>query len=112
MNVQYSQQSLFAGLDMNVSSTSSAFSIKQTNGYAIQHVWSAGSTSRSALIQITGSNDQNGVFSIIDSYNIVSANGDRLINVEFPRYNYVQVIYTVITPGGGILTSDISTRES
>ena len=106
---QFQLVTLLNGADAGASTASSAFSIRQVEGYAVQHVWSAGSVSRSSLIILSGGFTETGTFSVIDSYAIDGNAGDRLINVSDPDYSFIKVS---ISPSGsgGTITSQVQTK--
>jgi len=89
--------------------TTSSISIRNIKGYAVQHVWTAG-TGRTGEIDVSGSNQENGIYTCVDSYTIDTNSGDRLLNVETANYSYIKVTFTNTAGTGGTLTSILSTK--
>jgi len=110
-SVQTSLTYLFNDVSLATSTESQPLNIKQMEGYAAEYKYTVGSAGRDVTIELQGSNTEDGVFSTIDSYSIDETSGVRLINVEFPRYNYVKVKTTVVTPGGGTLLATVSGKS-
>lgn len=109
---QTSLSTLLDTVDLNISATSDVLNIKQMDGYAAQYSFTAGSEDRVAIITLGGSNEETGPFSSIDDYTLDGSAGSRLINVEFPRYNYIQISTNVTTSGGGTLVVTVSGKST
>lgn len=107
--VQSQNVNLLTGVDLASSQSSSAFSIRQTAGYSIQHIFSAGSASRSAVLTLSACPTEDGVFTAIDTFQIDGTSGSRVINVENPNYSFVKVSASPLVSSGGTLTTSITT---
>lgn len=97
--------------DMSGDVTSDAQEIKEVKGYAIQAIWSAGSTpvgSTKLQASLDGTN-----YTDIDGSSIsVSGNsGSNFYNIELANYPYVRLVYTR-TSGSGTLNVSISAKRS
>lgn len=96
---------------MATSLTSTSTEIKEYKGYAIQAVWSAGSTPvGSTKLQV--SLDNTTFTDVTGSDLAVSGNsGSNFYNVELANYPYVRLVYTR-TSGSGTLNVSISAKRS
>jgi hypothetical protein len=109
-SIQTSLTFLLNNADLAVAQESPLLNIKQMEGYSAQYEYTSGTPGRAVTIELQGSNLENGTYTVIDSYTIDDTSGSRLINVEFPRYNFVKVKTTVGNAGGGTLLATISGR--
>jgi len=110
LNVAYSLDTLLDGVSLNDEQSTNPLNIKNMIGYSAEFIWSAGSVSRSVTLELRASNTEDGGFTVIDSYTIDGNEGVRLINVEYPRYNWIKVTSSNASAGGGTLTVTIAGR--
>lgn len=89
--------------------TSLATYLDESAGYCIQATFTG---SPVGSIKVQGSNDPVllGYTDIPTSVTAISAAGNYMINVEFPYYSYVQLVYT-FTSGTGTLYTTCNTKR-
>lgn len=101
-----------SGVSGNMSAatiTSLAGYLDESAGFCIQAVFTGAPV---GTIKIQGSNDPVllGYTDIPESITSISAAGNYMINVEFPYYSYVQLVYTRAS-GTGIMYSTINSKR-
>ena len=96
-----SLETVISAVAMNADSTGTTVNLKECRSYAVQAVWSAGSTPVGTFY-VRGSLD-NSTFTDIASQAVSGNSGSFLLNVEMPAYNYMQTFYDN-TSGNGTLT--------
>jgi len=95
--------------DMSGNITSLAGYLDESAGFCIQAAFTG---SPVGSIKIQGSNDPVllGYTDIPTSITAISAAGNYMINVEFPYYSYVQLVYTR-TSGTGTLYATFNSKR-
>jgi len=95
--------------DMSSNITSLSTDIDESVSYCIQATFTG---SPVGSIKIQGSNDPTllGYTDITESITAISAAGSYMINVEFPAYSYVQLVYTR-TSGSGTMNAKINGKR-
>ena len=92
---------LLNAVTMDTDLVSPVQNIQQVAAIAVQHIWSG--ASGTLLLTVEGSNDGDN-FTVIDTTNIVSASGSKLLNIEKAAYAYLRISLDQTT-GAGTLTS-------
>jgi len=96
---------------MSSNITSDPVSIKEATAYAVQAIWSAGSTPVGEF-DVQGSNDGATFTSILDAPIAVSGDtGNLLVNVEEAGYNTIRLVYTR-TSGDGTLDAYVNAQKA
>lgn len=100
---------LFDNVAMTSNQSSAAKDISGISLYALQYVWTGASGTLSIIIEATNvlENTQDADYSIIDNYSIVTATGNRMLNVEKAGYAKVRA-RIVQTIGTGTLKAIIN----
>lgn len=95
---------------MGATITSSSISVQEAISYAVQAVWSAGSTPIGTF-DLQASNDDINFTSLLDQGAEVTGNtGSIIINVEKPAYGFIRVVYTR-TSGSGTLNVKVNAKR-
>jgi hypothetical protein len=88
--------------------TSNIANINEAAGYALQAVMTG---SPVGMINVYASNDGTD-FTLIPAFTAaVSGAGSYMVNYDWPRYGFVQLIYTA-TSGSGTMTVQINTKRN
>ncbi len=93
---------------MGADITSTAVDVKESRSYAVQAVWSAG-TSPVGVLYLQGSLD-NVTYTDITSSAVSGNTGSILINVELPAYQYIKVFYDR-TSGTATMTAKVNIKQ-
>lgn len=108
-------ESIVTAGNMNADITSIAKNIDESVSYSVQAVFTG---SPVGSIELQGSNDvetssanpPSNWTTITDSITAVTEAGSYLINVEFPAYSWVRLVYT-FTSGTGTLNARINAKR-
>lgn len=95
--------------DMSSNITSLPQNLDDTCSYCIQATFTG---SPVGTIKLQGSNDPVllGYTDITETIVAVSAAGSYMVNVEFPAYSFVQLVY-IKTSGSGVLNAKINAKR-
>jgi len=93
--------------NMSSSITSLPYNIDEVVSYSIQAVYTGSPVGN---IEIQGSNDGITYTLINTSAAVINGAGSYLINVEFPAYSWVQLLY-LAGSGSGTMTATINTKR-
>ena len=105
------EKPLFTALAMNATQVSPVMEIREAIGYCVQVNWAAGTTPVGSLSIAASNTGLSTDFTDVKVIAVSGNTGSIMVNVEFPRYFYVQVTYTP-TSGGGTINGTISAKRN